>query len=331
MVTDNSESEIQVISESEIQEMTMKPTQYDKRLSRRGFHRSAVAAAAGCLMLRNPMGVQAESAVDATRFPAGKYFDVHTHLGRPDQRAGALTPELLLSWMDEHDVAQAIVLPLVSPEAWMYLITTEFVLEQTEPHRDRLIPFCCIDPRSVYLRGVKGFLGALKRYVNAGAKGFGEHKCAVAIDDPRNMQLFQACAELKLPVLFHMDGVRNTDRPGLPGLEKVLREVPGANFIGHAPGFWNALADGTLDRLMEAYPNLYGDLSAGSGANAISRDLEFGRQFVLRRSDRLLFGTDYLGLNQKVPQFALYEQFDLPADVAAKVFRENTRRLLTWS
>ena len=59
---------------------------------------------------------------------------------------------------------------------------------------------------------------------------------------------------------------------------------------------------------MEKYPNLYGDLSAGSGAGAISRDLEFGREFLIRRQDRIMFGTDFLAPGQAVPQFELFEQ-----------------------
>ena len=87
---------------------------------------------------------------------------------------------------------------------------------------------------------------------------------------------------------------------------------------------------GAIDALMEKYPNLYGDLSAGSGAGAISRDLEFGREFLIRRQDRIMFGTDFLAPAQAVPQFELFEQklADLPAEVKAKVFRDNARKLL---
>ena len=56
---------------------------------------------------------------------------------------------------------------------------------------------------------------------------------------------------------------------------------------------------------MDTYPNLYGDLSAGSGAGAIGRDEAFGREFLIRRADRVMFGTDYLSPGQKVPQFEL--------------------------
>jgi predicted TIM-barrel fold metal-dependent hydrolase len=87
-----------------------------------------------------------------------------------------------------------------------------------------------------------------------------------------------------------------------------------------------------MDVLMEKHANLFADLSAGSGANAISRDLEFGREFLLRRADRVLFGTDFLAPSQAVPQFELFEkQLELPIEVQEKIFRENTRRLLKIS
>jgi predicted TIM-barrel fold metal-dependent hydrolase len=79
---------------------------------------------------------------------------------------------------------------------------------------------------------------------------------------------------------------------------------------------------------MDAYPNLYGELSAGSGAGALSRDVAFGREFLARRQDRILFGTDYLEPGQKVPQFAVLDSLKLPAEVQKKVFRQNAERLL---
>jgi predicted TIM-barrel fold metal-dependent hydrolase len=85
-----------------------------------------------------------------------------------------------------------------------------------------------------------------------------------------------------------------------------------------------------MDALMEKFPNIFSDLSAGSGAGAISRDLEFGREFLIRRQDRVMFGTDFLSPPQAVPQFDLFEQklADLPAEVKAKVFAGNARKLL---
>src|SRR5262249_2899796 len=184
----------------------------------------------------------------------------------------------------------------------------------------------------------------LKEYVEQGAKGFGEHKAGLAIDDPRMKALYEVCEDLRLPVLFHMDEQRGIDKPGLPGLESVLKTFPTVAFIGHGPGFWASVSadvtmrdmagyprgkvkpGGALDRLFDGYPNLWGDLSAGSGAGALSRDREFGRRFVIRRSDRLLFGSDYLKPGQEVPQFELLAGLALPRDVRVKVERGNAMR-----
>lgn len=273
-------------------------------------------------------------------------IDIHTHLGQTWNTTTPLSAEELLRWMDAHDIAQAAVLPLVSPESSSYLLTTDFVLEQTKQHRDRLLPFCCLDPRTSYNGGAKGLLEMLRRWVDAGVRGFGEHKTGVPIDDPRNQKLFAACAELKLPVLFHMDNLRNTDTPGLPGLAKMLAMFPAVNFIGHAQGWWASISGGVqqadldaypkgavqvggaIDALMEKFPNIYGDLSAGSGANAIARDEAFGREFLLRRADRLLFGTDFLSPGQAVPQFELFDKLKLPTEALDKIQHGNARRLL---
>jgi len=316
-------------------------------VSRRGFHRRVFAAAAGGLAVGGlPVFSPAQPPDVKKAPPTGKYIDIHTHLTQPWSKRQPLTAEMMLRWMDEHEIAQVVVLPLVSPEAWYYPISTDWVLQQTKPHRDRLIPFCDVDPRTTYLRRQADIVDVLKRYVDAGAKGLGEHKCAGPIDEARNLEVFRAAGELGLPVLFHMDNIRNTDRPGLPGLEKVLNEVPGSNFIGHAPGWWASISGdvtqkemggyprgpvapgGAIDRLMDKYPNIYGEFSAGSGAGAIRRDLKFGREFIIRRADRLLFGTDHLSQGQRITQFELFESLDLPDDVQAKLFRDNARRIL---
>ena len=78
---------------------------------------------------------------------------------------------------------------------------------------------------------------------------------------------------------------------------------------------------------MDRFPNIYGDLSAGSGSNAILRDMEFGKEFLIRRQDRLFFGTDYLAPGQAVPQLSLYREIALPAEAAAKIYRENAKRV----
>lgn len=317
--------------------MSARPT------SRRRFLRDAVGAATAVLAFDRGRPTRGASPDGPT---GGPYIDVHTHLGRTWNGTKNLSVDDLLKWMDEHDVAKAVVLPLVSPESSSYLNLTELALAGAKAHPDRLVPFCCIDPRTSYQGGHKGLVAMLKDYVDQGAKGLGEHKVGLPIDEPRTMALYQACDDLKLPVLFHCDNIRNTDQAGLPGLDRVLSAFPEVDFIGHGPGFWASISGdtttaglggypkgkvapgGALDRLFDTRKNLWGDLSAGSGANAISRDPEFGRAFLLRRADRLLFGTDYLAPGQAVPQFTLLAGIDLPADVRAKIERGNAASLL---
>ena len=50
------------------------------------------------------------------------------------------------------------------------------------------------------------------------------------------------------------------------------------------------LAVSTL--LLADYPNLYADMSAGSGFNALSRDEDFTAGFLHRHRKKLLFGSD---------------------------------------
>lgn len=314
---------------------------HDSQLTRRGF----LGASAAAILASGVWGQRSSAADDG--FPAGRYVDMHTHLGRTWNTTEHLSARQLLNWMDENDVAQAVVLPLVSPESSSFLLTSDFVLEETKPHRDRLIPFCCIDPRTSYTGGKPALTEMLKRWVDLGAKGLGEHKTGVNMDDPKNMLLYEVCGELKLPVLYHSDTERNVDAPGLPALEKVLKTFPQTTFIAHATAWWSSISadvteqrqlggypgdpvkpGGAIERLMKTYPNIYGDLSAGSGANAIKRDLKFGRDFLIRWADRMLFGTDYLTPGQDVPQLTLYRQLDLPAEVQAKIFRDNARKLL---
>ncbi|MFA6239571.1 MAG: amidohydrolase family protein, partial [Candidatus Hydrogenedentales bacterium] len=265
----------------------------DRNVSRRRFLGDATRGAAGIAV--GASLAQAAVAQDAAA-PAveGKFIDVHTHVGQQWGNRKPLSGDDLLRWMDSQGITHAVVLSLISPESFDYVVSVDFTLKETAAHRDRLIPFCTIDPRTEEHNTVEKKVKMLQKYVDAGAKGFGEHKCGTPMDEPRSLEIYAACSELKLPILFHMDNIRNTDTPGLPGLAKALESAPDATFIGHAQGWWASISEdmkqdmfgiypsgkvapgGAIDTLMDKYPNLYGDLSAGSGANALKRDPEFG-------------------------------------------------------
>jgi uncharacterized protein len=74
--------------------------------------------------------------------------------------------------------------------------------------------------------------------------------------------------------------------------------------------------------------HLFGDLSEPGGYCALARDPKFGRDFLIRRSERLLFGTDFLMADQEVPQFALLDSMKLPEETREQILRRNAIRLL---
>lgn len=280
---------------------------------------------------------------------------MHTHVGT-FYYGKPLSADGLVRMMDKHAIEKACVLPLVSPESTPYLQPTEGALEAAKAHPDRLIAFCCLDARVSttnpnrygHVAGVRGMIEILERYKAAGARGFGEHKVGLPFDHPQMMMVYEACDKLSLPILFHLDDLRGIDTPGLPRLENVLKTFPGLPLIGHAAGFWASISGdatftdfgrypdvpkpitpgGALDRLMEKYPNLYGDLSEPGGEKAITRDPAFAREFIIRNAGQLVFGTDFLMAGQEIPHFELHDSLKLPDDVQAKIFRDNAKKLL---
>jgi len=293
-----------------------------------------------------------------------KYIDIPIHPGAFFY-GQHVSVKGLLEWMDEHDVERAMIQPLVSPESAPMLQpmqSSDAALEAAHAHPDRLIAFCCLDPRAAidptapktnpnrqgHVAGVKGLTEILKRYKDAGARGLGEHKVGLFFDHPQMMQLYEACDALELPILFHLDDLRGIDTPGLPRLENVLKAFPKLSLIGHACGFWSSISGdatpedfgryptvptpittgGALDRLMDTYPNLYADILEPGGAMALTRDPARAREFVIRRADRLLFGSDYLAPGQQIPQFDILAAMNLPDDVEYKIHRGNALRVL---
>ena len=72
------------------------------------------------------------------------------------------------------------------------------------------------------------------------------------------------------------------------------------------------------------FSNLWADLSAGSGLNALTRMDDGGRIFLIEYQDRLLFGRDAPGNALQVH----IDGLDLPQDVREKIYCENALRLI---
>ena len=179
----------------------------------------------------------------------------------------------------------------------------------------------------------------------------GELKFRMMYDNPDAIRMYRACAELGLPVLIHLDYEFDDGRShlwtnywyggGIDVLERMLKLCPETNFIGHAPGFWAHISNddqynimpypkgrvipgGRIEQLLEKYPNLYCDMSAGSGHNAFSRDVEFAKEFLIRWQDRVLYARDYFGnIHQE-----LLNSLSLPQNVLKKIYEDNARKVL---
>jgi len=144
------------------------------------------------------------------------------------------------------------------------------------------------------------------------------------------------------------------DDPGLPQLEHTLQRFPGLKMLGHGPVFWSEIArletpgernfvygpkhgqvgrfpsgpikeEGVVPKLMRLYPNLYGDLSDFTPANALKRDPVYGPKFVNEFQDRLLFGTDITGASMPFPMIPILLEYRESGKISEEVFQKVAR------
>jgi predicted TIM-barrel fold metal-dependent hydrolase len=146
----------------------------------------------------------------------------------------------------------------------------------------------------------------LEKYLKLGAIGIGEQKFAVECDSPAIHMVAEVAEEFSVPVLLHFQHA--TYNMGIERFHAVLEKHPRVPFIGHAQTWWGNIdrnheqavmypktkvtPGGITDRLLADYPNMYGDLSAGSGLNALMRDQEHARAFLARHQNKLMYGSD---------------------------------------
>lgn len=288
------------------------------------------------------------------------FIDIHVHVRRragPPRRGKAAyaTPDQLLERYDALGIEKGVLLPGVSPECAYAPQSNEEVLEIAGERPDRFLPFCNVDPRAMTNCPHAPLGDILRFYKDRGARGLGEVCANLPFLHPLVSNLFRHAEEVGLPVTFHVapqiGGAYGLyDDPGLPQLERSLATFERLTFLGHSQPFWAEIAtldkpgdrwgypeypvraEGAVPKLMRQYPNLYGDLSAGSGYNALARDRRYAAGFLNEFQDRLLFGTDICAPDTPTPLvdflIALRDEGDISADVFAKIARQNAVRLL---
>jgi len=187
-----------------------------------------------------------------------------------------------------------------------------------------------------------------------GVRVCGEWKFRMPFDDPRCLNLFRMAGRLKCPVVLHLDVPYLPDadsgemvyQPAWYGgtvanLRRACQACPDTIFCGHGPGFWREISGdadaapsnypetpvtpgGRLYELFESNPNLYGDMSAGSGRRALARDPDNAVKFLRQFQDRLLFGRDcYDGALHEFLQ-----SLELPDELLEKIYFRNAAALV---
>ena len=287
------------------------------------------------------------------------FIDVHCHaylFDYPPQDGTTqfATVEEVLKRYDELEIEKGILLPLIGPETYIPQSNAE-VAEICKRYPDRFIPFFNIDPRGMQNSEFTDFSVWINWFKEHGFKGVGEFMPNMYFRDPKVLNLLKQFEAAGLPVIFDDTTYVGrsyglVDEPGLPQLESILRTMPNLIMLGHGPAFWSEIGkletvydrgrypdypvseEGVVPKLFRRYPNLWGDLSAGSGYNALARDVKYAIHFLNEFQDRLCFGTDICWANQPLPLAGFLKDLrrsgKISDDVFEKIARENIKRLL---
>jgi uncharacterized protein len=188
----------------------------------------------------------------------------------------------------------------------------------------------------------------IRTNLQKGAMGIGEQKFRVLADSGYLVRMASIAKDFNVPILLHFwDGDYNME---LQRFHKILQRFPTVNFIGHAQSWWGHIdknhnpaimypkgkvtPGGLTDRLLADYPNMFGDLSAGSGLNALTRDPEHTAAFLQHHQEKLLFGSDCQDTEGRGAScvgaqiLSAVRKLAGAKTVERKILYENSRRLL---
>lgn len=245
--------------------------------------------------------------------PRSRVIDIHQH-----QHYHGWTDAEMMAHQDAMGIGRTILLPAGSP---VDRASTHFGKSNglaaraggnlachdiAKRYPDRYLFGACEVP------DLPGAADEIEKYLKLGAVVIGELKFEVPCDGPEMQRIYRLAEAYEVPVLMHWEHMKYN--LGFERFHTMLEKYPRVNFIGHAVTWWanvdrNHLEQsvmyprgpvtpgGLTDRLLRDYPNLYGDLSAGSGLNSILRDIEQARAFLERHQDKLLYGSDCADLH----------------------------------
>ncbi len=269
---------------------------------------------------------------------AGAIIDIHQHTNYSGR-----TDEQLLAHQRRMGITKTVLLPAGS----------KFGLAAGAGGNETVLRIVKERPGEYYffaneLPDIPSTRQEIEKYLKLGAIGIGEQKFNVECDSKAMQLVFDIAQEHGVPVLMHFQhGVYNL---GIERFHKILEKYPKVVFIGHAQTWWGNIdknhdqavmypktplaAGGISDRLLSDYPNMYGDLSAGSGLNALLRDEAHARAFLARHQDKLLYGSDCSDRDgagsgcSGSQQIAALRRLAPSPDALQKIFYGNAARVL---
>jgi len=144
-------------------------------------------------------------------------------------------------------------------------------------------------------------------YLKQGAVCIGEQKFNLPVESKEMEMIYALAQEFSVPIVMHFQF--ETFNTGYERFGDVLKKWPKVNFVAHAQTFWANIdakhpdqkilypkgpvtPGGISDRYLSDYPNFFGDMSAGSGLNALIRDEDHARGFLERHQEKLIYGSD---------------------------------------
>jgi uncharacterized protein len=214
----------------------------------------------------------------------GPVLDIHLH---PRRDSG-----LEIDHLEGSGVRRAVLLPGAGSE--------ERAASLVAKSPDRFVRFTNADVRKPECAAL------IRTALKNGATGIGELKYPVQADGPEMRRVYEVAAEFRVPVLLHFE--EGNFNSGFARLPALLKAHPNTVFIGHGQSWWAHISaevgnetgypagriepGGLTDKLLADYPNIYGDLSANSGRNALARDSDFAAAFLARHRSKLMFGCD---------------------------------------
>ena len=286
--------------------------------------------------------------IDAHNHPDWHGHNLQAFLKNMDQFG--IEKTWLLSWecaYDDYSKGYASVIPAGALGSSTGPIPFSRCLSYAERCPERFILGYCPDPR---LPGACDQLLAAHRIY--GAKLCGELKVRTTYDNPDVIRLCRLAGELKMPVTFHLDyDFRASFRDPwcewfggtMDAVERMIAACPDTIFLGHAPGFWihisgddlwrktvyppenaEVLPGGRVQELLRKYPNLFCDISAGSGRMALQRDPVHAVKFLTEFQDRILYARDYF--DNRHQEFL--NSLNLPVSILEKNYHANAEKLL---